>query len=529
MTHFAPIPATSLAATYHVRTRTLTLYASGVVQKFTHDIRFTRVVLLGGMRFKLEGWTLAVQGKQPYKARQSFHVADIHVAVPGGKVVVVTANHPKGVLVPIHILGLDKDGSAKAAGDTAAVLADHGVKADEAAVADASADDDAAAAAAHATDATAAALVAKLPPPQPIKIVTHVRQHFRITEPLIGPSGSGVTLQTYIKIDFDKRVLALVNAGVVGGQLVWTLSAAAVGRTQVIVEHRYASGHLVLRKLYAVSVLPPWRHLAASSGGALALTAAGVDAKAIAEHADDDGDDEHADEDDVHDEESEAAVTFDDDDDDAADDAIADDAADDDAAAAAVVTGRRLPVPLPYLYSLRLGLKVIEKAQRGSGAQLVGATAKLPLTGKPVYNVIFLQSLSALANFTDASGRQKSGWAISSSWGHWTQTGAHDVIKGLQTIDLNPARKPLGIFAAQRALRKAGHRNAFWSVELIWPQTQQKGGEGGGDGKITVAPADEPHYLFTLDNNLVVNVGFYSGKVGKPHVKASVHLLPESA
>jgi hypothetical protein len=95
------VPADRLAAACVMRSQTLILYAEGQAPNYTYDITFNRKAWEGGLRFELQGWWLPARGTLPYKAHKAFHIADIHAADPGGRALVVTANHPGGVLVPI--------------------------------------------------------------------------------------------------------------------------------------------------------------------------------------------------------------------------------------------------------------------------------------------------------------------------------------------------------------------------------------------------------------------------------------------
>jgi hypothetical protein len=423
------------------------------------------------------------------------------------------------------------------------MLAEHGVNAAEAA-ADRAENNTDADDANNNDAATAAGALVKKPLPheaQVVKIVTHVGRSFRISEPL---GGTNVSHQTYVQLHFDRHVLALANAGVVAGQLEWTLRAASTGATQAIVLHRFADGARVLRKVYQISVVLGRRDLVATSavGGVLARASATADNTNVLDADDDDDDDDD-------DEESEAKVTFDDAE--VADDADTDDADEAEAAASGGVVGRRRfpPIPLPFLPSLRLALRIIEQVMRGTDAQLLVARADQPLPLRPTRQAFMLQRVGAIARSTTSDAPAPAPLPAFAAiectcWGPWGRPVPHPPLDRLRAVDLDPSRKPLGIFAAQAALRKAGVLNAFWSVELMWPVVARKrpgaasgggdkeGGDkggGGGVGTMAVETAAEPQYVFLLEDKVhVATVDLWSGRVRGPLAQQSVHLLDDA-
>jgi hypothetical protein len=568
MAHQILIPADRLAAMYNQRTQTLTLYAQGKTKNFTYGLNFARQPWVGGLRFSLVGWWTLAAGVMPYTARKRFRIPNIGAVDPDGKVNIVTANHPRGVLVPIRFV---RRAAADDADDVKGILAQHGVGADSAeepaSAAAAAADNNKtnAAAAAAADPAADAALVQQQQQQQQvhgpvIKITTHVGQLFRIRESV---AGSAVSRDTHVNIVFDRRVLLLVNAGVTGGDIVWTLRAAATGTTQAIVLHRAAPGARVVRKVYRISVLLGKKDLVASSASVVAL-AAGAAAdddteSAIAAAADDVDDDDDIDDDD---DDNEATVTFDDDEDDDDDD-------DDDATKAAVddpkvgaalvasalvggsggtaaAAGHRLP--LAYLPALRLALQIVVARLRPAGgvAQLYVCHAAQPIPLHPATDVRRLQRLEAVFGYKDArTGRAATATISGAPWGAWGPPRAvlHGYV-GARAIELHIRRRVLDIVEAQRAAARAGVKGRFWTVTLAWPLVapaaaaaaagaaegeKKKEGEEEKEGQqeaLQVRPADEPHYTFVMEDRLrYVSVGMWTGRVRVTYGAQSVLAL----
>jgi hypothetical protein len=96
------IPATQLNATYDSETRMLLLRAKGDAQNYTSGIHFVAGASPDGHDlFKLMGWVGPLgKGTTPYEHLQRFE----HIEFPGSFVVVVDANHPGGVQVPVEVI-----------------------------------------------------------------------------------------------------------------------------------------------------------------------------------------------------------------------------------------------------------------------------------------------------------------------------------------------------------------------------------------------------------------------------------------
>src|ERR1700761_737970 len=101
------IPANKLAAAYDVSQKKLILSAEGVVIGATYGFHFDRDNFMGGLKYTLMAWTGPLTGKdQPYEFEEGFIIdlPDLHFN--SGSVIIVISNHPEGVVVPIHYLGL---------------------------------------------------------------------------------------------------------------------------------------------------------------------------------------------------------------------------------------------------------------------------------------------------------------------------------------------------------------------------------------------------------------------------------------
>ncbi len=198
MGFYGIIPASKLAATYNVKSQTLTLYAEGEVKEFTYGFSFRRVPFFGGLKFVLGAWTGPIGPKsQPYKFNEAFKIHLPSPVFPSGNVTIVTANHPNGQVVPIHYLGLLQD----TAGLTAAT----------------------------ATDADGSSNgTAKLTPGSK-QINVLFKEPFTITASARVPEFGSVD------INFDTKMLTLVDASIENTNIVWTFNSLETGDTQIMV------------------------------------------------------------------------------------------------------------------------------------------------------------------------------------------------------------------------------------------------------------------------------------------------------
>lgn len=103
MGFLGPVPADQVTAVYFTRECLLRLKASGNVPPATTGIKFHHDSFVGGLKYTLEGWTDPVCfGTEQYEVELAFSIQLPNPVIPSDNVVVVTANHPDGLTVPIH-------------------------------------------------------------------------------------------------------------------------------------------------------------------------------------------------------------------------------------------------------------------------------------------------------------------------------------------------------------------------------------------------------------------------------------------
>ena len=217
------IPADELAAGYNPGTHTLSLFAKGEAQNFTYGIEFERQTWFGGLKFNLMGWTGPLgQGTTPYSHEQGFQIQLPSPALPSGTVIIVTANHPKGVSVPIRWVGLHDD-------------------------ADATPNTLLTAEAAPETDTAEAAEPQNLPP-------GHEQLNVLFKMPFQIKQASQVPQFGSVQMKFDPTMLQLQQAGIEDGNIVWTMNSLQTGNTQVVVNISGGIAQYVMQKVYDVRV-----------------------------------------------------------------------------------------------------------------------------------------------------------------------------------------------------------------------------------------------------------------------------------
>ena len=209
-----PIPADHLAASYDPQKQLLTLSASGNVQKYTYGIKFDRDPdFVGGLKFYLQGWTGPVaQGTEPYEHTQDVKIqllTPYYVVNPKG-IIVVTANHPNGVVVPIEWLNSDappKDSTSTPA-TNAANLTDE-----------------------KSSPSSAAEAV------QPSKdLWVLFDMDFEIID------AHELSKDIRAKIHYDPQFLVMKDAGTPNGKLTWEFNSLKTGNTQITVTTSIAPG-----------------------------------------------------------------------------------------------------------------------------------------------------------------------------------------------------------------------------------------------------------------------------------------------
>jgi len=209
------VPADQVTAEYLVETHTLVLHASGTVPVVTTGIRFDRQHWLGALKFNLEGWTGPVTGRtESYKVQLEFTIQLPNPALPTGSVIVVTANHPDGLVVPIRFTGfIVPPKTVDPAPETSPAVTTN------------VADDE--------------------------QINALYKTSFQIKENASVPSMGTVDIK------FDNQFLALETAGIDGSNIVWTFTSLKMGTTQVVVTVHGGIAQFVQIKTYTVHVFLP--------------------------------------------------------------------------------------------------------------------------------------------------------------------------------------------------------------------------------------------------------------------------------
>ena len=203
------IPAKELGAVYDPVTGYLTLSACGDVNIQFRGFHFKRDPLwVGGLRFFLEAYSHVGPRhfvEKSYSIDQPFHIPNLNRIVLTGEIIIITYNHPKGLLVPVYWLGLD-DSKPTVPGSTPTSELKL----------------------APAADGAVQALVA-----DPVKLYTPVGGTVSIRANL-----NQITVVGSIDVDFDPQSLAMQNADFKQGALYWTFKALERG-TLVVTVNQY--------------------------------------------------------------------------------------------------------------------------------------------------------------------------------------------------------------------------------------------------------------------------------------------------
>ncbi|KAF8243673.1 hypothetical protein K440DRAFT_611768 [Wilcoxina mikolae CBS 423.85] len=213
MGFFGLEPADKLAASYVAAT--LTLHAEGTVPNFTSGITFNRVPWMGGLKFSLDGWTgPRGEGSRPYVHDQSFKIELPSLALPSGNVIIVTANHPHGIVVPID--GLEQ-----------------------------------------LQQSPSDVQPQPLPPGNTeqhiISDPTHITALFKL--PFEIQASDEVPRHGTVDIIFDPQYLVMTTAGIQDKDIVWTFNSLQTGNTQVIVTTTGGIASFTKRKIYDISIV----------------------------------------------------------------------------------------------------------------------------------------------------------------------------------------------------------------------------------------------------------------------------------
>jgi hypothetical protein len=214
------IPANKLSALYDTSKRALILYAEGEVMGATYGFNFKQdTTFFGGLKFTLQAWSGPITGKkQSYTHQQSFNMILPSPVFPSGNVIIVTANHPQGIAVPIRYTGLIH---AQADLEIATV--------DEAKLATKSKD------------------MAELIPGHTSLNVLY-KTKFNIK------ANSSVPEKGSVTIAYDSKYVQLVGSSIQSNDIVWTFLATEMGNTEIYVTTSGGIATFVMQETYDVKI-----------------------------------------------------------------------------------------------------------------------------------------------------------------------------------------------------------------------------------------------------------------------------------
>ena len=222
MGFIVPVSATGLGAVYDSTKRQLLLSAKGNVEEITTNIHFQRLTWLGGLKFRLVGWSGPLTGKEhSYSVNDRFSIDLRSGALPARFVVVADAKNPEGKLVEIDYRndGLRRLSSLRLTEVSKLTQASR-------------------------DDSEPKVLVRD---DENINVL--YKQAFTVKAPADAPK------QGSLIIDFDPTFLSLQNAGIVGSNLVWTFNSLQLGSTQVVVTTSSINPPYIARQAYGVRVI----------------------------------------------------------------------------------------------------------------------------------------------------------------------------------------------------------------------------------------------------------------------------------
>lgn len=162
------------------------------------------------------GWTGPLTGKQqPYEHKQAFSIYLPQPNFNSKSVLIVTANHPEGVAIPIYYTGIIPPITGLETSDAVNPAAD-------AVVSTAS------------PDSSQLNVLFKLP--------------FNITENADVPKFGSVDIK------YDSSILQIVTAGILDNDIVWTFNSLQTGDTQIVVTVHGGIAQYVISKTYDVKI-----------------------------------------------------------------------------------------------------------------------------------------------------------------------------------------------------------------------------------------------------------------------------------
>lgn len=222
MGFFGTVSAKSLGVIYDSTKRQLVLSAKGDAEEITTNIHFQRLPWLGGLKFRLVGWSGPLTGKtHTYSVNDRFDIDLRSGSVPFKSVIVVDANNLEGKVVEIHYLSARRHRG----------LFKHLIEVSklEKAMRD---------------DSEPNVLIGENE-----KLNVLYKQAFTVKAQADAPKQGSLT------IDFDPTFLNLQTAGIVGPNLVWTFNSLQLGSTQVIVTNSSINPPYIATQIYDVRVI----------------------------------------------------------------------------------------------------------------------------------------------------------------------------------------------------------------------------------------------------------------------------------
>ena len=206
------ISASKLTATYDELNRELILYASGDARQFTSGISFEEVPWLGGLKFRLVGWTGPVTGKkQPYEHSQKFKVNLPSPVFPSDYVIIEDADNPNGQQVQIEFI---EDGKVP---KTLAKTLKAG--------------------------------------PDVSNVGNHKNVHALLGVPFEISEGVPTTTGGTVTAHYDNTVLKLVNASYNNGNIVYKFNSLKTGNTDVVLTIGGGIAQYVMQVTYDVEIV----------------------------------------------------------------------------------------------------------------------------------------------------------------------------------------------------------------------------------------------------------------------------------
>ena len=190
-----------------------------------------RQPFLGGLKFVLEGWSgPSTEGTSHYDVDLEVSIQLPNPATPSDSLIVVTANHPEGLFVPIRFDGLIIRLKPTQEPATQADPGETGVAQEP---------------------STPAPPVEKAHLAEDEQINALFKTSFAVKESSAVPTGGSV------KVKFDDTFLVLQSADIESSNIVWTFSSLKMGTTQVIVTVQSWIALFIQVKTYNVHVFLP--------------------------------------------------------------------------------------------------------------------------------------------------------------------------------------------------------------------------------------------------------------------------------